>query len=468
MPKIFISYRRIDTGPSAKQFYDDLSRRFGKYRVFMDTEDIRAGTNYVETLRAQLAECDVLLALIGSQWVNCERDGRRRLDFPDDWVREEIITAMNRKIPLIPVLMNDVQPPEKSEFPENPELQLFCEQQAIKFSETCWDDDIRNLVKEVVKFTSRKSIAENDYSLVSTGLQLLTDLMTEPEVAGIVGRSQERIEQTCRQLQKLELFKRIHDAFHNIETYFQSIVAQGAKSPIKHQKSLFDEQVKLIRHSIQNAEIQSGLRELIIGQLDSTTEAFKVAIENQNKENRAILIGELSTLLSVIPTRLDQCIVSAAAELELERIADLMSELQDILTSGTTQDFPKYERLICGIDVLRQIGCELATRVNEHTLLQHLDSELRTIYAGNIGISPRIWESIQVRARNLLKPPFSETLDNRIKEMEEKEAEIQSALDQKNKTIINDAVAEYFWRLTAIFQNVDSALKDFCNKLTHL
>ena len=47
MPKIFISYRRIDTGSLAKRLYDDLAKRFSKYHVFMDTEDIRAGTIYV-------------------------------------------------------------------------------------------------------------------------------------------------------------------------------------------------------------------------------------------------------------------------------------------------------------------------------------------------------------------------------------------------------------------------------------
>ena len=57
-----------------------------------------AGNNpkdFVAKLSEKLAECDVLLAIIGGQWLTARDDsGRRRVDDPRDWVRVEIQIAL--------------------------------------------------------------------------------------------------------------------------------------------------------------------------------------------------------------------------------------------------------------------------------------------------------------------------------------------------------------------------------------
>jgi hypothetical protein len=107
MSGIFISYRRKDTLPWAGRLFDGLSRCFGKGQVFMDISGgIPRGANFEKVLTEALAGCDALLALIGPEWLSCKRsDGRRRLEVPDDWVRNEIATGLRRGIPVVPVLL---------------------------------------------------------------------------------------------------------------------------------------------------------------------------------------------------------------------------------------------------------------------------------------------------------------------------------------------------------------------------
>src|ERR1700732_3136706 len=92
--KIFISYRREDSAANALSIGQYLEHEFGRQNVFIDI-DMRAGTKFPAVLEERLAECKVMLVLIGSQWLNAQDEqGQRRLDSPDDWVRLEIAHAL--------------------------------------------------------------------------------------------------------------------------------------------------------------------------------------------------------------------------------------------------------------------------------------------------------------------------------------------------------------------------------------
>lgn len=470
MTKIFISYRRVDTGPWAERLFKELAKRFTKSQLFMDTESIRAGTNWVENIDKNLKECDVLLALIGPRWLDCtRRDGsRRRLDVLDDWVRVEIVTAIGRNIPVIPILLGNAKFPDQSEFKNDLELQHFCKQEASKAKfitedQVQWDRNIHILVKEI----SNKPIDENDYSSAMTALQMLIDQKSDPVIAIKITSSREKIEQFYRQLQKLELYKQLHDAFHTIEAYFlQPIQAQGAKYPVKVFKTQFDGNADLILQQIENSEIEPGLRRNITNQIEITRNAFENAVDNLNKDAYLTLLSELNTLLSDIPTRLDDRIVNAAYELKLDSIADLLAELQDILHAGTTTITTDAEPFISGIDAFRRLGNELELRVKDHALLQQLDSELRMVCTAKMGLSDRNWNSIRRRALDPLVPPFSIELSNSMENLIKRQEAIEKALDMKDKKKINSLISDYFRYITSTFMKVDTSLKNMCNQLS--
>jgi len=119
MPKIFISYRRADSRKDAGRIYDRLIQSFGKDNVFKDVDSIPLGKDFRGVLREAVAECDVLLAVLGKQWLTIKaEDGSRRLDNPNDFVRIEIESGLQRdKCLVIPVLVDHAPMPNADDLP---------------------------------------------------------------------------------------------------------------------------------------------------------------------------------------------------------------------------------------------------------------------------------------------------------------------------------------------------------------
>ena len=79
--RIFISYRREETAYPAGWLYDRLANRFGASQVFKDVDSIAPGDDFVEVITSAVGSCDVLLALIGADWLTItDNNGRRQLD----------------------------------------------------------------------------------------------------------------------------------------------------------------------------------------------------------------------------------------------------------------------------------------------------------------------------------------------------------------------------------------------------
>jgi TIR domain len=93
--QIFISYRREDSSAWTGRLYDRLSAHFPQSHIFMDV-DMDLGINFVEEIEKNVGSCDVLIAVIGRNWLtSSDEEGRRRLGNAGDFVRLEIGTALN-------------------------------------------------------------------------------------------------------------------------------------------------------------------------------------------------------------------------------------------------------------------------------------------------------------------------------------------------------------------------------------
>jgi len=146
--RIFISYRRIDTSGYAGRIFDRLSVHFGKDAIFMDVSTIEAGLDFVTVLEDAVQSCDVLVALIGWQWLNIkDDDGNRRLDNPEDFVRVEIAAALSRDIRVIPVLVNGARMPRSANLPEN--LKSLSRRNNSEVNHRSFDADVRHLAEQL-------------------------------------------------------------------------------------------------------------------------------------------------------------------------------------------------------------------------------------------------------------------------------------------------------------------------------
>jgi hypothetical protein len=136
--RIFISYRRQETAWPAGRLYDVLVEHFPAEQVFKDVDSIEPGEDFVERITAAVSSCDVLLALIGPDWLTItDEEGLRRLDDPGDYVRVEIETALKREIRVIPILVDSARMPDANQLP--PTLAPLARRNAVEINPLSFD-----------------------------------------------------------------------------------------------------------------------------------------------------------------------------------------------------------------------------------------------------------------------------------------------------------------------------------------
>jgi glycerophosphoryl diester phosphodiesterase len=137
--RVFISYRRQETAWPARQLYDVLVAELGADRVFKDVDNIEPGDDFVERIQSAVGSCEVLLALIGPQWLTVkDASGARRIDDPEDFVRIEVETALDRDdVRVIPILVDNAKMPSAQELPKG--LAALTRRQAVEINPVNFD-----------------------------------------------------------------------------------------------------------------------------------------------------------------------------------------------------------------------------------------------------------------------------------------------------------------------------------------
>lgn len=149
MPGVFLNFRSADAGSYAAVLLDEvLSTVFGPAMVFRSSRSIPAGTRFDEVLLEGATTCDVMLSLIGPEWMTAAgADGARLLDRTDDWVRREISIALGRNIPVIPVLLTGAARPAKADLP--PDIAELADRQAVYLRHRHIGPDLAHLMSQL-------------------------------------------------------------------------------------------------------------------------------------------------------------------------------------------------------------------------------------------------------------------------------------------------------------------------------
>lgn len=149
-PKVFISYRRDDSPGSAGRLYDRLAESIPAERLFMDVDAMVPGVDFVQEINRAVLGCDVLLAIIGRGWLSAQdKDGQRRLDNPEDFVRIEIATALENDIRVVPVLVDGAVMPPSDELPDA--LRPLARRHAVELSHMRFAADTERLARALAR-----------------------------------------------------------------------------------------------------------------------------------------------------------------------------------------------------------------------------------------------------------------------------------------------------------------------------
>nr|CAA6830710.1 MAG: Unknown protein [uncultured Thiotrichaceae bacterium] len=159
MRGVFISYRRDDTAGEARALCKDLVACLGKNSVFMDVDSIALGKDFRKVLDERLKSCDVMLVLIGDEWLTTTNEsGELRLHDPGDFVRQEVLAALKRNISVTPILFQGVKMPSEEDLPHDIKGLAYRNGFVVRHSQ--WESDINEMVMRLgfVKKDDKPSI----------------------------------------------------------------------------------------------------------------------------------------------------------------------------------------------------------------------------------------------------------------------------------------------------------------------
>ncbi len=115
---VFISYRRADSAYVMDSIYDKLATHFGEERIFSDVRSTPLSVDFRQHIDGVIADSEVMIVLIGRDWLSPqENETKRRIDNSKDMVRIEIESALEKRIPIIPVFVRGAEMPSEDELP---------------------------------------------------------------------------------------------------------------------------------------------------------------------------------------------------------------------------------------------------------------------------------------------------------------------------------------------------------------
>lgn len=122
----------------------------------MDIGTIKAGEDFYEVIDRSVRACEVLIAIIGKQWLTISDGDERRLDNSNDLVRLEIAKALSRDILVIPVLVQGATIPHPKDLPD--ELAALSRLQRCEITDTRWIYDVQQLIKRLKQVSPKLEV----------------------------------------------------------------------------------------------------------------------------------------------------------------------------------------------------------------------------------------------------------------------------------------------------------------------
>lgn len=145
MPRLFLSYRRADAQADARHLHQALRDRLPHFQIVRDLDDIPPGADFANYIAGAIADCDVVLVLIGPSWRALLPGGGSRLDSPADIVRMEVAAALQHDKLTVPVLLYGTPMPDAAQLPA--ELRRLSALHAVSLQDRTWDSDVAQLAQ---------------------------------------------------------------------------------------------------------------------------------------------------------------------------------------------------------------------------------------------------------------------------------------------------------------------------------
>jgi hypothetical protein len=165
--------------------------------VFMDVNAIQPGRDFRKAIDESIHKCSVLLAVLGRDWLDLkDASGQRRLDDETDFVRLEIASALQRDIPVVPVLVRGARMPRADQLPAD--LRELAYRNAVELTHARWKSDVQVLIQALRPHLEpsaegappqvlQKPVVEARAPAAATGIERAILERVGRELAGYIG-----------------------------------------------------------------------------------------------------------------------------------------------------------------------------------------------------------------------------------------------------------------------------------------
>lgn len=175
--RVFISYRRAEGEGIVHRMRAHMEKDLGSSAVFMDKQAIMPGDDFRTRILRELESCSTMLVLIGPAWADAQPGGGlARLHDPNDLVRLEIETALNRGIRVIPVLLDPVSFPPQSALPA-PLHPLRQFQHQVLHQNEYFDFDMARIIAAVRVDHPKSTVLSSKWALAAAALAVAVALV---------------------------------------------------------------------------------------------------------------------------------------------------------------------------------------------------------------------------------------------------------------------------------------------------
>jgi hypothetical protein len=169
----------------------------------MDVNAIQPGRDFRKAIDESILKCSVLLAIVGRDWLESKNaSGQRRLDDENDFVRLEIASALQRDIPVVPVLVRGARMPTADQLPAD--LRELAYRNAVELTHARWKSDVRVLIQALRPYMGgsgeepsssvplaeglvQKPVVAAEPAAASTGIETAVLERVGRELAGYIG-----------------------------------------------------------------------------------------------------------------------------------------------------------------------------------------------------------------------------------------------------------------------------------------
>lgn len=179
MNEVFICYRRADSEVVTGRIYDHVSNVFGDDHVFKDVDSIPAGKDFRAEIDRAIGSTKCVVAIIGKDWLEQDKQGRTRINRHDDYVRAEIQSALDCGIPIIPVLVERNEMPSPDSLEGDLKRIAFLNAIAVR-ADPDFKSDVNRLAKRIGEIANLSDARDKSH-------RLLTLSMIGIVMAGLVG-----------------------------------------------------------------------------------------------------------------------------------------------------------------------------------------------------------------------------------------------------------------------------------------